>query len=920
MKQWGWALAAAISLKASAQSDTTVLLKNDSSWLSQKVQLWNKQSSKADYVGAAGSIYNKDVNSTPVADVTNLMAGRIAGLYTLQLSGMNGADAAAFYLRGRTPIIVIDGVVRSFTNFNPDEIESITVLKDALATAMYGQRAANGAIVITTRNAGKHNFEINASAQAGVMDFLYKPKLANAFQYATLYNEAQENMTPGSTPRYTQDELAAWANHTNDPYAQPDVNWYDEIIKQNPLQQRYNISLAGKSSNYHYFTSLEHFAQGGNFITSPSNSYSTNNDYKRYNIRTNAAVAFNKDIELTLNVFGSLATGYQPGVGTVSLANNITSTPQTAYPVYNADGSYGGNSQWTNNLHAGAVSSGYLVNTERTIAADMALKYKLDDFVNGLWVKGQLSMNNYYLEMIDRSKSFAVYQPDDANPGEYIRYGENGLVDAGTAEVNSQIRQSYYNAMIGYDRSWKSHQLNLLATYNVDNNINNFTELDLQYKNLGLNASYNWNKTYFAELGLNYGAMNRYEPGKRGAVFPSLGLGWVLSNMPFFHPKNISYLKIRASVGQSAWGDPNSYFAYLQNFTIGTTGYNVGETNSNISGVEEARLVNKGITWEKALKLNIGVDASFYDGQLSLTADYYRNKYSDELMVRGQNSGIMGIPFPEENIGESRYSGFEASVNFSPKTSGAFKYFVNANFSAAKNTLLYNGNPQYPYSWLNRTGHPVGQSFGLVADGFYQESTDITKTANWQGYTPQPGDIMYKDLNGDGVINALDQQAIGTEKPLLYYGLSAGFSFKGLDFSFLVQGVNNRNFYLGPNESSAFYNGYGNVLEMHMDRWTPANNVNAAFPRLSLGTNINNNQTSTFWMRSGDYIRLKNVEIGYNFKSLLFPHGKIRTLRLFMNGYNLLTWKKDEGDFDPESRMSIFSNQRIINGGITLGL
>ncbi|MGO4289650.1 SusC/RagA family TonB-linked outer membrane protein [Chitinophaga sp. RAB17] len=894
----------------------------DSSWFSYTTWLWNRNSSRANMVAATSSVYSQEVGSTPVADITNVLAGRMAGLYTLQLSGMNGADGASFSLRGKTPLIVIDGVVRDFTGFNPNDIESVTLLKDALATAMYGQRSSNGVLMVTTREKGRKAFEINASAQYGLLESLYKPQYADAFHYAQLYNEAQHNMNAAATPRYSDDMMNAWKNHTNDPYKQPDVNWYNEIIRHTTSQQRYNIDLAGNASNYHYYASLEHFAQSGNFITSPANSYNTNNDYKRYNIRTNALVNFNKNIELGLNVFGSVASGNQPGIGTAALMSLTGSTPPVAFPVFNANGSFGGTNLWRTNPYAGAISSGYQQTTERTISADMTLQYKLDDLLKGLWIKGQLSMNNYYMETIDRSKGVAVYEPDTtagAIPNSYIQYGTDGLVAGGQAKVNSQVRQNYYNIMAGYDHTWNGHSLRLLATYNVDNTIRSFTQLNTLYSNAGLTASYDWHKTYLAELGLVYGTLNRYTPGKRGSFLPSAGLAWVISNEHFFASNIFDRLKIRATAGQTAWGDPNNYFLYLPNYVTGSTGYNVGETSSGVSGTIESQLANPDITWEKAWKLDVGLEAALFHSQLSVSLDYYRNKYYDQLQTRGRNSGILGHSYPLENIGRSRYSGLEASVNYSPVTTHTFKYYLDGNVSIAASSLLYNGDPIYPYAWQNKTGLPVGQAFGLVADGFYQTGTDVSKTANWQGYTPAPGDIRYKDLNGDGVINVLDMQPIGNQRPMIFFGMGGGFSWKGFDFKLLLQGVMNRNMVLSATSVSAFNNSYGNVMDMHNNRWTPENAVNAVFPRLTIGTNVNNSQASTFWMRNGNYLRLKNVELGYDFKKILLPHSRVSHLRLFVNAYNLFTWKKVDW-FDPESGMSAFSNQRIINGGISLGL
>ncbi|SHL24772.1 TonB-linked outer membrane protein, SusC/RagA family [Chitinophaga jiangningensis] len=918
---------AGISTAATLPQDTAATKKitpaKDSAWFAQPVYLWNKTLSRANMTGAASSIYHQDVQSTPVADISNVLTGRLAGLLNTQYGGAPGKDAATMIFRGKMPLIVIDGVVRDFTAFNPNDIESVTLLKDAVANAMYGQRSSNGVLMITTRSRGRKDFEVSATAQYGVLEQLYRPTFLGAYDYASLYNEAQLNTAPGTTPRFTQSMLDAWKNHTNDPYTQPDVDWQDAVTKSTGNQQRYNINMGGKAKSYHYFASLEHFGQSGMFTTSPLNSYNTNNDYKRYNIRTNAAVAFNKDIELTLNVFGSLATGYEPGEQTNETLSKIANTAPIAFPIYNKNGSFAGTNIYRDNPMAMAVNSGYLMNTQRRISADMGLQYKLDDFVKGMWVKAQLSMNNFYSEVIDRSKTYAVFEPDTSTgalPNSYIQYNTEGIVKAGRASVATQTRQNYYNIMVGYSHNWNEHTLDVLGTYNQDNNIASFYQLNTVYSNFGVNANYNWKNTYLAELALIYGSLNRYQPGSRGAFLPALGLGWVISNESFFSSHLIDRLKIRASIGKNAYGDPDNYYPYLSNYKIDTTGYNVGESASAVSGATKSQVANPGYTWEKSLKLEVGIEAALLHNQLSVTLDYYRNKFYDLLQTRGKNSGIFGQPYPLENIGTNRYSGIEAVVNYSPEARQGFKYYVEGNISAAYSKVINTGDQLYPYPWLYRTGQPDYQLFALVADGFYQTSTDISKTANYQGYTPAPGDIKYKDLNNDGVINELDKKGIVTTKPTIFYGVTGGINYKGFDFKLLIQGVANRQIIMSPSSMMPFYTtAYANAQEMHFNRWTPANNVNAEFPRLTLGSNVNNSQLSTFWLKNGSYLRLKNIELGYDFKNIAFQQSKLSQLRVFVNAYNLFT-SSHLGDLDPESTYTPLSNQRIINGGITIGL
>ncbi|WP_295124924.1 SusC/RagA family TonB-linked outer membrane protein [uncultured Chitinophaga sp.] len=884
------------------------------------IRLWNRSIAPAANIASVSTGYTSDFSTTPVADITNIAAGRLAGLYTVQNSGRNGSDGSSFSLRGRTPLMVIDGVVRNFTSFNPADIESITVLKDALATAMYGMRASNGVVLVTTRDRGPREFEINASAQYGVTEQLNTPKFVNAFDYANLYNEAQLNSNPTATPRYTPEQLQAWKNHTNDPFLAPDVNWYNTVYKKQSSQQRYNIDIGGNSKSYRYYASLEHFAQDGNFITSSRNSYNTNNDYKRYNIRTNAEIDFNESIRLGLNVFGSMENATEPGRTSSTIMNDIYGASPVAYPVFNKNGSYGGTSVFTNNPHAAAINSGYLLQNQRTVSADLSLHFKLDAVAKGLWAKGVLSMNNYFLETNNRSKTFAVHQLTDTLNEKYTKIGTDGLVPVGVANVSTQIRQAFYNVMAGYDKSWDQHSVSMLGTFNIDNTIAAFNELNQVYKHAGLTASYDWNKTYLFETGMTYGSLNRYQPGKRWGFLPSAGIGWVVSNEPFFHLPVVNFLKIRASAGQTAWADPNNYFLYLQNYTVGSTGYNVGESSAGVSGAFESGVANPDITWEKAWKYNLGIDATLLNNDLTVSADIYRNRFYDQLQQPGNASGIFGQTYPLENLRATRYSGVELTAAYQHTTVSNLEYFVKGNIAFSKNELLEADEPAYPYPWQYKTGLSSNQLFGYVADGFFTDADVTAGLPTTQGYKPVPGDIKYVDQNKDGVINALDSRAIGTNKPLIFYGLNAGFKFKGFDLNFLLQGTANRYISLSPTSMAAFNNSYGNVQEFHKDRWTPATAATALYPRLTIGGNANNDVVSSFWLRNGNYLRLKNAELGYSCSPELLKRAKIQQLRIFINGYNLLTHKELKEDIDPESALNVFRNQRIINGGISLKL
>jgi TonB-linked SusC/RagA family outer membrane protein len=898
-------------------------------YLNRGVDRWNTIIPRYKNIAGSHTIYGEDINTTPVDNITNVLSGRLPGLYTVQSSGRTGSmyDLSSLTLRGMTPIIVIDGVVRSFTSFNPDDIKSITVMSDALSTAMYGLRSSNGVVYITTKDRSeKKPFELNFTAQYGLLQVLKTPNLITGANYAGLFNEAQQNTFPGAAPAYSNAAIAAYQNGTNSPYTSPSNNYYDLIFKNNSAQQRYSIDAAGNGKTYRYYMSVENFSQTGNLITSDINPYNTNNDYNRYNVRTNLQIDFSDALELNVNIFGGFETYNEPGSSFSTLLSQMYTTSPFAYPIYNADGSFGGTPTFSNNVVASNISSGYINYNNRTVNVDVGLKYKFDNLVKGLWAKGFVSVNNYYLERYGRSKTFAVYSPNAVTPGTaqtYTSIGQNGTVSAGTgaASITSQLKQTNYSLTTGYDKQFGKNTLNITGVYNSDNILSSLTQLNAIFQSAGITASYDYNKKYFAEAALSYSGLNRYAPGNRWGVLPSVGLGWIVSNESWFKSKVFNYLKLKGTIGKTAWGDQANYYAYLQNYVAGT-GYNFNASASTpVSGEKESTLANPDITWEKAWKWESGIETAFFNNRLNADVSYYYNNYYDQLQSpnNGYASGLIGESYPLVNERKSRYSGVEANIGFADKK-GKLGYFIKGNLSVAGSKLTYANEGDYPYPWLYQTGNSVGQVTGYQVIGFYQPGDNFSVIPHIQGYTPQAGDVKYTDLNGDGVINPLDKKAITSNKPLILGGINLGASYRGFDISVLLQGVTNRQIYLDPGNMSAFNNSYGYVLDYTtQNRWTPQNTTNATLPRLSLGGNTNNQQTSSLWLRNGDYLRIKNLELGYTFQQSLLRHAKISNLRVFVNAYNLITWTRLDY-FDPESLLSNFSNQRIINGGIKLSL
>ncbi len=862
------------------------------------------------------AVYNKDLNKMPVTSVLSALTGRIAGLHTNQITGQPGSDGTSLSLRGQGPLVIVDGIPRQLTVFDLEEIESITVLKDALSTAMLGVRANDGAILITTRKGSASNAKMSFTAQTAIQQPLRFPKALDAYNYAKLYNEARVN--DGLTPVYTDAALQAYANNT-DPFMYPNVNWREQALEPSSRMDRYTFSATGGNSFSKYFISFDHINQTGLLKKSTTTPYNTNNNFKAFTVRSNVDLQLNSKLSGGIYLLGRILNGNDAGVGTSSILWSILNTPNNAYPIFNPNGSYGGTQQFQNNIWAQTVGSGYQQNFKRDMLADFYLKRTLDEITPGLWVK---ALGSYYAtlsEGIYRSKTFATFLRTINSSGQdvYQQFGTNG--DQGNwNSIDYQGRADYLELSFGYDRSFKQHGINAVVMANRHNAVSGS---DLPYTISGLagRMGYNYKQKYIFEFSFGLNGSNRYPTGgtTKYGFFPAVGLAWNISKEDFLQAQTwLSHLKLYGSYGKTGNDNPG-YFSYIQRY-FDNTGAVFGTGAGSNTGVTEEPLANPAITWEKANKLNAGFQSAFFNNTLGLTVEYYNMQYYDLLMQRGYNTSILGNAYPNENIGKNQYTGIDLQLSWQKNTPiGDFYATLNGGVQSSK--VIYINEVNQPYSWMYRTGQRVGQAFGYIAEGLFQSTAEAQSSATVVGYQPQAGDIKYKDLNNDGVINQLDIAPIGNQSPLIPFGASLGYAFKGFDFSLLIQGVANRNIYLQQASTWAFQNGgFGQAYEQHLDRWT-ATNPNASYPRVWLGSNVNNQAYSSYWIRSGDYVRLKNIELGYTIPEKLSKGIKVQSVRVFANVTNLLTFNNDKY-LDPEGFQSTYPVQRVFNFGINLKL
>jgi TonB-linked SusC/RagA family outer membrane protein len=930
--------------------DVTVQLVN--SYLAYKDVndiLYDKKDSK-EILGAVSMVNNNQIKTTPTPLYLNALTGRLPGFYTQEVSGFRIArttpvtvndfgsrpNSATTYstnlsdntevgynLRGQQPVTIIDGVQRDIYSIDPESIESITVLKDALSTLLLGQKSSRGVLQVTTKKGLVGPPRISFTAQTGVQHSLKTPNPLSAYQYAYLYNEALQNTDRAAA--FSEADFKAYRTGSSS-VLYPDVNWYNQILKDNAPITKYNLGVTGGTKNARYALDLSFLNQQGMFQSSDAFDYSTNLEQNRYLINSSIDVDVTKNFTLGLQLFGRIQDGRQPGAGTTNILNNLYTTPNNAYPVFNADNSYGGSSIYTTNLYQQVTGSGYLLDNTRDLMANLDLVYKLDRWLPGLYAKGKVNVSSNSSGLVDRNRQQPVYDVllNPAGETVYTRFG-NIADQPNTFAATSTANFFYAQGAVGYE-SIKESVHHYGGKLFFDQQIANYQyDLPAKYTNIAATGNYNYQKKYFAEAAVNYAGFNRFQPGHQFGLFYAGGLGWDISAESFVK-ENLSWinqLKVRTTYGKT--GNTNEgalgYYTWRAAFDQdGNNGYVLGSNYAFLSGLIEKGLANVNATWEKAHKLNVGLDMAFLNSHLKVVADYYHDVYYDLLQQRGSSIELIGLGYPNENIGKNLFAGQEFSITYQNNL-GSFNYFITANGSRMKTEVLYMNEIQQKYPWNLRTGMPVGQTFGYLADGLIQTQAEADKAPQLASTQVYPGDVKLLDLNGDGVIDMYDQTALGNTKPIIYYGATLGFNFKGFDFSILLQGVKNRTYQ--QTDYSFGDNGQKQGYDYLIGRWTPETAQTATYPRLTLGFNGNNTpflNNSSFWTRSGEYFRVRNIDVGYTLPFKITNKLKIAGLRFFANAQNLFT-STSYSRLDPEIYVNAaYPTQRIINAGFNIKL
>ncbi|MFD2035209.1 SusC/RagA family TonB-linked outer membrane protein [Belliella marina] len=900
---------------------------------------------KATMTGAVSTIGDKELIQTPVANISNALVGRLPGLIAVQSSGEPGYDQSSLKIRGigtlnsgaeSNPLILVDGVQRDNINqIDPHEIETLSILKDASATAVFGVRGANGVILITTKTGTKGKPQINYTSNFGLQSPNSLPQLLNSYDYATLRNEASVNS--GQAPYFSDASLERF-RMGDDPYFHPDVNWYDLVLKDFSAQQQHNLNLSGGTDNTRYFISLGYFDQSGAYdVQDVQTAYSANPRFKRYNFRSNFDIDFNKDFSASVKLSGQFTDSNFPGIGAGDIFFRLLNTNPMMNPGI-IDGMLitgveGLPSSSGSPLDA-IVNNGYQRNFGSTLNTNVSLKHKLGFITEGLSVRGMVAYDNFYQHNVRRSKETMRYRivrdPEDPELPVFLPQGMDAPFSF--SEGYERNRKIYAEAAVDYNRTFGVHQVTAMGLYMQER----FTKpgqeynVPIGYQGLVSRFTYNYKEKYLSEFNMGYNGSENFPEGKRFGFFPSFSLGWILTEEAFMKSVGfLSFMKIRGSygeVGNDKIGQAR--FLYLPSvFYPNSGGYHFGQYGENYQwypGSSEGRVGNPNVTWERAKKFNLGIETGFFDDNLRINFDVFAENRDNILWYLGTVPALVQANLPPVNIGEVQNRGFELEINYNNKI-GELNYWIKSNYSLARNKILYMDEPQRAHPWLQRTGHQVGQFWGLVSDGFYNTQEELAAADN-SGFTSQLqlGDIRYVDQNGDGVIDQYDEVPIGYSSfPQVIYGVSFGGQYKNLDFSVLFQGADKVSAYIDQMGAWAFDTDWRSATTRHLERWTPERyeaGLPISYPRVELSPTPgkHNYRPSDFWLQDASYLRLKNAEVAYNFQKSFLSRIGVANLRVFVNGNNLLTWSKMK-NFDPEAptgRGGFYPQMRVYNMGV----
>lgn len=943
------------------KTDLTIVLVANQSKLNDVVVVGYGTQKKATLTGAVSQIKGSVVKASPNGNLSNNLTGRTTGLIAVNRSGEPGNDGSALQIRGTAsfrntdagPLIVVDGIPdRSFSRINPDDIESISILKDASA-AIYGVRAANGVILITTKRGKTGKPTVNYTGSYGIQSPTRVPKLVNAAQYATYFNELNDRL--GQPRQYTDDDIKKYADGS-DPLGHPSTDWYKTVLAKTAPQTQHDLSLSGGTDNVRYYMSGQFQQQDYLFNESPFN-------FNQKNIRANIDANVSKNLKVSLDLSGRNEEKYAP----LANSNNnggIFMAILAQYPTIAAKYPNGlpgsGNTIGSNPLLLAGDKPGNNKSLWYFVTAQGTVDLKMPFITEGLSATAYAALDNSFYQYKYLTRPFDNYQYDAAS-GDYVNFrtATNGN-RVSLTEYFGRYRTNTYNFKFSYDRLFdKLHQVSAILGYEQSDylfeevNTTRRSLLSDQLPYMGLGSSdpanlanggygnqngrksiygrvnYGFDEKYLFEFSGRYNGSYNFAPGKQYGFFPGISAGWVLSKEKFFNPLSsvIDFAKIRAS-----WGilgdDGISAYQFLGLYNFVDPGYFFGPDNVPVPGLSAGVSPNPNFTWEKVDSKDLGVELTMLNNRVTLNADYFYRKRYDILTARNASvpsfTGLSG-KLPPENIGKANSYGYELELGYNGKIGKAFSYNVSANLTHTANKTIFSDESPNVLPYQRQTGYPIRSFLIYKTDGIYNTQDEINSYVNEQGkkVTPlsgtKPGDIKYVDVNNDGRITSADLvRYFDSPIPKNVFGLSLGGSYKGISLNILFYGQQGAKQIIRPQGTNAAFTP---PVWQYEGRWTP-DNTSAEKPAAFDRTSTVNNIDSDFWLRNVSFIRLKNVELSYEFSTSFIEKIKLKRARVFLNGSNLLIISPLK-EYDPELNNdyvngAYYPQTRIINGGVNL--
>ena len=910
-------LLAGFCLPAAAQQDSTGIAFAD-----QRIDVGSEKALIREQSTASVSVITNDqVDKRSSKNIGNSILGRGNGLISLDGTGTYFAQNPTFYVRGlqslstSNPLILVDGVEREITVVAPEEVETVTILKDAAATALYGYKGANGAILITTKRGKYNSSEMSVHYDHLINYQTNRPKFIDGATYASAMNEALAN--EGKAPRYDANAMSAFGSGEY-PFQYPSVNWVDETFRHHGVTNKVGVDFTGGGERFRYYTALNLLSDKG-FIKTPdaTDGYSTQDKYVRGNLRVNLDIDLTPTTMLKVNMAGILSEVSQPG-SQANLWNNIYNLPSAAFPVKSEDNDWGGNSTWAGTLNPVALSTdaAYYKTHERGLFSDMTLNQDLSSWVKGLGFFLKLGYDTYSTLYEDHSKSYvygsypAVWTDGVMSKGTYFTGGERTEMGK-SAATKAFARRLTAAGGLNFDRSFGNHYLYTQLKWDYDYQHLNGNNNSIYRQNYSWWTHYGYQGKYLAELALVYSGSSRLAPDTKWSFSPTVSAAWVASKENFLKDVSwLDYLKFRASFGKLnadylPGDDMNIWTYYTQSYSIsGASAYYFVDATAaqDIYGTTTLGTMSTvAPTHEKANKFNVGFDATLFKG-LNIEFDYFNNhRYDIWCSGAGAYTALIGFGAPYVNAGVVDQNGIDASLDFT-HSFGDLTVNLGGNMTFAKTKIKDMAEEPRAYDNLVQTGNPLNSIYGLLAEGLFTSQAEIDAAPRQTFSAVRPGDIKYTDVNGDGLIDANDKVKIGhsVTAPELYYSFHLGAEYKGFGFDAMFQGVgrysavlNTQGYYWGLINNSSL------AQQVYDNRWSPQNNnANAEYPRLSSESNANNYQTSSFWLRDRSYLKLRNVELYYHLPmSLLQPLKIVKGAKVYVRGVDLFTFDNlDEVD------------------------